>query len=656
MAAPVVTAPRRPAWHYWVAFLATIMLVGALLAVAYAVTGIGKFRPGFLGTNARFLADLNLVLQILMAVVLVIGFFFIRRGNWRAHKYNQTIVVLTNLVLIIFIMVNTLVTQVLPESNQVGERRVWIPMLHGIMGLVAEILGIYLILRMNDLIPSALRVKNFKRVMRVTLALWLLTAAVGVWVYTTLYGRTAPATVAAPAAPATASAPTTEPPTAAPNIAPTAEAPVEATAPAEVTAEGSALVRDNFGRGDQLSLSLQNVPALEAGRVYAGWLTGAEGFLIYPVGQIPVTADGTAQLTFDAPNGENLLAQFDGFVISREGETLPERPSELLAWGQVSLNAMEHIRHLMVSSPDTPGEKAIAYGLREQIEELERHALLIEEAVRENDFEGMRRHTEHVILLIEGPGGANYRDLDGDGEAQYPGDGFGLLAAGDQTGYVQAVADTARQATEAASAGDLVKLHGGHVQVATANVQTWLTELRDIGLTIYDAQDVAATGNKAQQMLALADRALNGFDANNNETVEPVPGEGGARVAYQHSQLMATFPLVIEAAAPAQAVVLAEAVVPTPLPAPTPTATVAPPAPSEVTVPMVNFVFEPPNVTVKVGTTIHFVNQDNAPHTATEDANLFDTGTIGAAETGSLTVEEAGTFRYYCVFHGGPGG
>ena len=45
--------------------------------------------------------------------------------------------------------------------------------------------------------------------------------------------------------------------------------------------------------------------------------------------------------------------------------------------------------------------------------------------------------------------------------------------------------------------------------------------------------------------------ALNGVDTNNNGSVDPVPGEGGAQTAYLHSQLMAQYNLVETGAVPA---------------------------------------------------------------------------------------------------------
>lgn len=65
-----------------------------------------------------------------------------------------------------------------------------------------------------------------------------------------------------------------------------------------------------------------------------------------------------------------------------------------------------------------------------------------------------------------------------------------------------------------------------------------------------------------------------------------------------------------------------------------------------------DFLYEPDAITVPAGTEVTFTNEDAAPHTATsKDQGAFDSGSIGTGESGSITLEETGTFDYYCAFH-----
>jgi plastocyanin len=64
-----------------------------------------------------------------------------------------------------------------------------------------------------------------------------------------------------------------------------------------------------------------------------------------------------------------------------------------------------------------------------------------------------------------------------------------------------------------------------------------------------------------------------------------------------------------------------------------------------------NFAFSPVTLTVSVGTTVTWTNQDGSIHTATADDKSFDTGNIAAGATGSATFGKAGTFTYHCTVH-----
>jgi LPXTG-motif cell wall-anchored protein len=87
-----------------------------------------------------------------------------------------------------------------------------------------------------------------------------------------------------------------------------------------------------------------------------------------------------------------------------------------------------------------------------------------------------------------------------------------------------------------------------------------------------------------------------------------------------------------------------------------PVAGAAPRAAETKTVNMANFKFDPPTITVNVGDTITWKNNDQALHTATADDGTFDTGDVAAGKEASVTLNKAGTFAYYCKYHGGPGG
>ena len=69
------------------------------------------------------------------------------------------------------------------------------------------------------------------------------------------------------------------------------------------------------------------------------------------------------------------------------------------------------------------------------------------------------------------------------------------------------------------------------------------------------------------------------------------------------------------------------------------------------TVAMVDFDFEPNEVTVNVGDTVTWTNEGDAPHTATDRDGAWDTGTVDPGGSASITFETAGTYEYFCEIH-----
>jgi len=71
-----------------------------------------------------------------------------------------------------------------------------------------------------------------------------------------------------------------------------------------------------------------------------------------------------------------------------------------------------------------------------------------------------------------------------------------------------------------------------------------------------------------------------------------------------------------------------------------------------VTVKIDNFAFDAQTVTVAPGSTVTWVNDDDAPHTVVaEDGKSFRSRTLDTGDTFSFTFMSAGTFGYFCSVH-----
>jgi plastocyanin len=75
------------------------------------------------------------------------------------------------------------------------------------------------------------------------------------------------------------------------------------------------------------------------------------------------------------------------------------------------------------------------------------------------------------------------------------------------------------------------------------------------------------------------------------------------------------------------------------------------PAPAANTVLMAGMVFSPATITISVGTTVTWKNNDGIAHTSTSDTGVWDTGNMAAGASTTTTFNTAGTFPYRCTYH-----
>jgi plastocyanin len=74
-------------------------------------------------------------------------------------------------------------------------------------------------------------------------------------------------------------------------------------------------------------------------------------------------------------------------------------------------------------------------------------------------------------------------------------------------------------------------------------------------------------------------------------------------------------------------------------------------APAAQTVRIDNFTFGPTVLTVMVGTTVTWVNQDDIPHTIVANDKAFKSKVLDTDERFSFTFTKPGEFGYFCSLH-----
>jgi uncharacterized membrane protein YozB (DUF420 family) len=154
-----------------------------------SISAIAIPAEGFLGTGAPFAADVNLVLQGMMAAALLVGAGFARRKRYRGHAVIQTTVLLLNVVMIATVMWPSTQSQVMRRFPHVFVKWYFaMPSIHAMLGTAAEVLGIFIALVAGtSLMPEWLRFRNWKQWMRVELALWWIVLLSGVATYYVWY-------------------------------------------------------------------------------------------------------------------------------------------------------------------------------------------------------------------------------------------------------------------------------------------------------------------------------------------------------------------------------------------------------------------------------------------------------------------------------------
>ena len=144
--------------------------------------------PGFLGTKATFGPDLALVLIIFSSILFTIGWQLAVHKHYVIHRWVQTSAAIINASVVLVVMVGSFVFFTLPQiPKNIVRPSVAVTTVHAIVGTVTFLLGVFVVLRANKLVPKALRFKNYKLFMRTAYTLYMLAAAIGVAAYVVTY-------------------------------------------------------------------------------------------------------------------------------------------------------------------------------------------------------------------------------------------------------------------------------------------------------------------------------------------------------------------------------------------------------------------------------------------------------------------------------------
>ena len=306
----------------------------------------------------------------------------------------------------------------------------------------------------------------------------------------------------------------TEPPASTPTTVPPSPTTAAATATPVPEADGTAGFRDNLAVADQFVLNLTDLPAPPDGQAYQGWLVGDDGTTL-SIGVLSLNPDGAVGLEWNSPSGENLLGRYARFEVTLEAaEGSHSQTGQVVLAGGLGGETLAKARRTFVKNegePATPLDTALALGLNTQTEVAVQHVENAVNAAAIGALPEMRIHLEHVVNIIEGAAGPRFSDYDGNGVAENPGDGFGVI------GYSSQIAQLLSNQQSVVTAATEVQIQGAAIQ--------------DKSLEIITLEDLATATAQLAELKAMADQlkagpAINLYRSAQDAvsfTVGPVP-------------------------------------------------------------------------------------------------------------------------------------
>jgi hypothetical protein len=298
--------------------------------------------------------------------------------------------------------------------------------------------------------------------------------------------------------------------------------------------DGAALV-------DKVTFNATGMPALDPGNQYEVWLLDASGEERRSVGYLVLDPDGNGSTSLVDPEGRNLLGLYQSMEITAEPDPdpSPNPTGPALYAGSLPEEGLLHVRHLLVSFSKAPHAIGLLDGLVADSSLLDATARAMLTSYESGDEAGTRSEAEKMLNLLVGSQSPDYMDWDGDGQVEDPGDGYGLLLNGENSGYIEGSIAHAQFAVSSDLATSNMQSHGDHAIVSAGNLGVWAPALRDLLKQVLASPFDPSMGGLVRQAVAVSQDIMIGTDLNGNERVEAITGEGGADTAYQHALYMA---------------------------------------------------------------------------------------------------------------------
>ena len=334
-----------------------------------------------------------------------------------------------------------------------------------------------------------------------------------------------------------------------------AEAPSPPAAPAApatpIGPYGIAALVDDHNILDRLEVHLSGLAPAPPDTTYRVWLRSDDLALAELAGDVSLDETGSAVFAYSQPAGEALFIPYSQVLVTLEGGpsgvapggprpgTGPGTriPGPIVLAGAVDPGALTQFRRLLVRWPDSRYGTASLQGARQLALNTQLQAAVLREAAVNGDIDGMRRKAEHLVNLVEGSRGGFYGDLDGNGRAEDPGDGVGLLP------YIWG-ALTQTQFAWATASDDRVADASLAVQPPLQYALTWAGFVRDAGYELSQTRDPERAAELSRHVFTAVQRIVAAVDPGQDETLNALLAETTLTPAYASALSLVQLPLL----------------------------------------------------------------------------------------------------------------
>ena len=266
---------------------------------------------------------------------------------------------------------------------------------------------------------------------------------------------------------------------------------------------------------------------------YEAWLVG-DG-ISQSLGALTLNESGGTELFSEEPQGINFLTLYNRFEIVLRAND--DSTSEVFYSSSLPPESFGYMYPLIINYETTPNQVSFMSGSYAQIDLINLYTTVAMLGAYEvEDEAGMRANAEAVINMIVGNQNAEYfGDWDGNGESVDPSDGFGLLANGEQAGYISGAYTYTDYISISSDANVELKSYAESVKTCGQNLDDWAVQLRDLTISIVQSPFDETLDPVIRQASALASSMLSGVDADGNQSVDPIVNECGVLTMYGYA-------------------------------------------------------------------------------------------------------------------------